>query len=103
MSSTALRSWISATQFTLQNYGERAQANSKPRARTRNRLASLALCHRALERGEIPVPARRRLDQRACVGMLRIAEDPRNLAVLDHLAALHDRDRVADLRGDAKI
>src|SRR6266566_3931222 len=110
MSSVALRSWSSGTRtFALSSFAEsgrtNSQANSKPMAGPERVTAwhTLALRDLSLECAEIPVPARRRLDQGTRVGMLRIGEDLRDLAVLDHLAPLHDRNRVADLRSDAQV
>src|SRR5262252_5621446 len=106
MSSLALRSWISGTRtVALSNGGHEQPVRTLAASGLSDQttILPLNLPDRVGERAEIPMPARRRLDQRTRVGVLRIAEDPRDLAVLDHFAALHHRDRVAHLGGDPQI
>ncbi|KAG1318371.1 hypothetical protein G6F62_012391 [Rhizopus arrhizus] len=55
------------------------------------------------EIAEVPVASGRRVDQGARVFVARLGQHGFGGAGLDHLAALHDHDGVADLRGHAQV
>src|SRR5258708_8838642 len=77
--------------------GPRTELSTQPPA------PSSAGSIRRVDGGRRPIPARDRIEEHACVGVARRAEDLGGQPLLDDDAFLHDRDAVADLCRDAQI
>src|SRR6185312_11794817 len=106
--------FLSATLLFLQVlcWGQTKQNDKVP---ARMRMSAVLLPLPALARAEgaqlhrrrIALPrkftARDRSQQRLRVRVLRVAEHITCQPVLHHFAVLHDRDEIADLRGDTQI